>query len=183
MTKHTNSKGFTIVELLIVIVVIAILAAITIVAYNGIQNRAHTTAQKTAAENVAKKIESYNAIKSGYPAYAATATGSPTGPLTAALNGVTDSSLTGSGLVLSSAAPAATASDGTVTVYLCGATAAPSSTVPVSGFYVSIYDRTISPAAANPVQAGGTVSIGAPNASGVNAITHSSAGGACTLYN
>ena len=36
----TYSKGFTIVELLIVIVIIGILAAITIVAYTGIQNRA-----------------------------------------------------------------------------------------------------------------------------------------------
>ena len=36
--KHKKS-GFTIVELLIVIVVIGILAAITIVSYNGIQNR------------------------------------------------------------------------------------------------------------------------------------------------
>ena len=36
-------EGFTIVELLIVIVVIGILAAITIVAYNGIQERAETT--------------------------------------------------------------------------------------------------------------------------------------------
>ncbi len=42
-----QSKGFTIVELLIVIVVIAILAAITIVSYNGIQNRAYdATIQK-----------------------------------------------------------------------------------------------------------------------------------------
>jgi prepilin-type N-terminal cleavage/methylation domain-containing protein len=32
-----KQRGFTIVELLIVIVVIGILAAITIVAYNGIQ--------------------------------------------------------------------------------------------------------------------------------------------------
>lgn len=38
MRKTTS--GFTIVELLIVIVVIAILAAISIVAYNGIQSRA-----------------------------------------------------------------------------------------------------------------------------------------------
>lgn len=38
--RKNRSKGFTIVELLIVIVVIGILAAITIVAYNGVQTRA-----------------------------------------------------------------------------------------------------------------------------------------------
>ena len=41
MNLKTKQKGFTLVELLIVIVVIAILAAISIVAYNGIQNRAY----------------------------------------------------------------------------------------------------------------------------------------------
>lgn len=67
MTKQTKSSGFTIVELLIVIVVIAILAAITIVAYNGIQNRANnTTAQETASQ-IRTKIEAYNTIKSTYP--------------------------------------------------------------------------------------------------------------------
>ena len=35
-----NNQGFTLVELLIVVVIIAILAAITIVVYNGIQQRA-----------------------------------------------------------------------------------------------------------------------------------------------
>jgi prepilin-type N-terminal cleavage/methylation domain-containing protein len=39
MVARLKMTGFTIVELLIVIVVIAILAAITIVAYNGIQTR------------------------------------------------------------------------------------------------------------------------------------------------
>lgn len=38
-----NVRGFTIVELLIVIVVIGILAAITIVAFNGVQERARAT--------------------------------------------------------------------------------------------------------------------------------------------
>jgi prepilin-type N-terminal cleavage/methylation domain-containing protein len=44
MMKHSNKQaGFTIVELLIVIVVIGILAALTVVAYSGVQNRANTT--------------------------------------------------------------------------------------------------------------------------------------------
>lgn len=67
MTKQTKSRGFTIVELLIVIVVIAILAAITIVAYNGIQNRARTSAGQSLANSVAKKVEAFNAIESVYP--------------------------------------------------------------------------------------------------------------------
>lgn len=50
--------GFTIVELLIVIVVIGVLAAIVIVAYNGIQNRANDTAIQSDFANAAKKIES-----------------------------------------------------------------------------------------------------------------------------
>lgn len=58
--KQTKAKGFTIVELLIVVVVIAILAAITIVAYNGIQNRAKTTSAQSAAASVQKKAEAYN---------------------------------------------------------------------------------------------------------------------------
>jgi prepilin-type N-terminal cleavage/methylation domain-containing protein len=54
--KWAKQSGFTIVELLIVIVVIAILAAITIVSYNGIQNRAKESAAQSGAAQVAKKI-------------------------------------------------------------------------------------------------------------------------------
>ena len=54
---HTHRKGFTIVELLIVIVVIAILAAITIVAYNGIQNRAHDSSVQSDLRTISKKLE------------------------------------------------------------------------------------------------------------------------------
>ena len=56
MLRGQKQSGFTIVELLIVVVVIAILAAITIVAYNGIQNRAKNSAAQNTAAQVSKKI-------------------------------------------------------------------------------------------------------------------------------
>ena len=56
MLRGQKQSGFTIVELLIVVVVIAILAAITIVAYNGIQNRAKSSAVQNTAAQVSKKI-------------------------------------------------------------------------------------------------------------------------------
>jgi len=54
-------KGFTIVELLIVVVVIAILAAITIVSYNGITNRANASGAQAAAASLQKKAELFAA--------------------------------------------------------------------------------------------------------------------------
>lgn len=67
----TNSKqGFTIVELLIVIVVIAILAAISVVAYTGIQNRAYDTTVKSDLRNVASTLQQYFAIHGTYPTHA-----------------------------------------------------------------------------------------------------------------
>ena len=52
--------GFTIVELLIVIVVIAILAAISIVSYTGIQARANDTRMRSAASQLEKAIQTWS---------------------------------------------------------------------------------------------------------------------------
>lgn len=67
MKSWAKQKGFTIVELLIVIVVIAILAAISIVAYNGIQQRAESTKTTQALATYAKALQSYKAINDVYP--------------------------------------------------------------------------------------------------------------------
>jgi prepilin-type N-terminal cleavage/methylation domain-containing protein len=71
-TNQKNS-GFTIVELLIVIVVIGILAAITMVAYGNITTRANANAAKANAANVAKVAEGWYAdeTKTTYPTTAA----------------------------------------------------------------------------------------------------------------
>ncbi len=62
-----KQTGFTIVELLIVIVVIAILAAITIVAYTGIQDRAKFSQKRSDLSNIQKVVEMYYADNGSYP--------------------------------------------------------------------------------------------------------------------
>ena len=60
MWAKKKQAGFTIVELLIVIVVIAILAAITIVAYNGVQQRARDARRATDLSNIAKALQRWS---------------------------------------------------------------------------------------------------------------------------
>ena len=66
--QRSNRTGFTIVELLIVIVVIGILAAITIVAYNGIQGRARNSRRLSVIESVVKAVNLYYVDNGVYPA-------------------------------------------------------------------------------------------------------------------
>ncbi len=78
-----KSRGFTIVELLIVVVVIAILAAITIVSYNGISRQAKNSALQSDIASAIKKIEAAK-VTSGTGSY----------PATLSSIGVTSASLT-----------------------------------------------------------------------------------------
>lgn len=78
MKKTSNPSnrraGFTIVELLIVIVVIAILAAISIVAYSGITSRARDTENRSDATTLLKVTEAISADLGAYPQGTSTAT-------------------------------------------------------------------------------------------------------------
>ena len=59
--------GFTIVELLIVIVILGVLATIVIVAYSGVQERARSAKRQNDIAAVQKIVEAYNAEKGEYP--------------------------------------------------------------------------------------------------------------------
>lgn len=63
-----KSRGFTIVELLIVIVVIAVLAAISMVAYSGMQQRARDSQRLQDVATITKALELYYIDNGQYPA-------------------------------------------------------------------------------------------------------------------
>lgn len=67
-----SSRGFTLVELLIVVATIIILAAVTILAYSGTQARSRDAKRRADVANIAKAMEIYYGDNGQYP----TATGS-----------------------------------------------------------------------------------------------------------
>ena len=67
LIKKATAKGFTIVELLIVIVVIGILAGLVVVTYNGIQQKARDTERKTDINALHGQLEAYQAQNGKYP--------------------------------------------------------------------------------------------------------------------
>jgi prepilin-type N-terminal cleavage/methylation domain-containing protein len=77
--KISNQKGFTIVELLVVIVVIGILAAITMVSYSGVTTKAKTSKAQSNANSVAQVVNIYQTDTAGgngsFPANLAAITG------------------------------------------------------------------------------------------------------------
>ena len=70
MKSDVSSKyyrGFTIVELLVVIVVIGILAAITVVSYSGISSKANLASLSSDLTNISKQLQLFQIDNSTYP--------------------------------------------------------------------------------------------------------------------
>ena len=63
----STARGFTIVELLIVIVIVATLAAISVAAYTGATNRAKFSSYRATFASAKKAVELYKADKGYYP--------------------------------------------------------------------------------------------------------------------
>jgi type II secretion system protein G len=70
LLKKRKEQGFTIVELLIVIVVIGILAALVITTFTGIQQRARNTERETDIKAIHGQVEAYYAQNGRYPTLA-----------------------------------------------------------------------------------------------------------------
>ena len=62
-----NSKGFTLIELMIVIAIIGILAAIAIPQFSKYRERAAKATAISDAKNLANELESYYADNQSYP--------------------------------------------------------------------------------------------------------------------
>lgn len=67
MAYKNKQQGFTIVELLIVIVVIGILAALVITTFTGIQQKARNTERETDIKAIHGQVEAYYAANGSYP--------------------------------------------------------------------------------------------------------------------
>ena len=71
MIKLRNKQqGFTIIELLIVIVVIGILAAIVITTYSGIQAKARNAVRQTDIQSIQTQLEAFYSQNGYYPSNA-----------------------------------------------------------------------------------------------------------------
>lgn len=67
MSAKYSASGFTIVELLVVIVVIGILAAISIVSYNNVQARANYSKAQQDMKSITKALSLYYVDNASYP--------------------------------------------------------------------------------------------------------------------
>ena len=67
LRKHRNQKGFTLIELMIVIAIIGILAAIAIPQFASYRAKSYNTASISDARNLRTDLEAYYAEWNEYP--------------------------------------------------------------------------------------------------------------------
>lgn len=65
---NREEKGFTLVELLIVVIILAVLSGIAIPSYMTLRNRARRSATENEMKNIATALELYHADNEEYPA-------------------------------------------------------------------------------------------------------------------
>jgi general secretion pathway protein G len=61
-------KGFTLIEILVTVIIIAILTAIAVVSYTSINRRSRDVKRKSALEKVRQALEMYRSDNGFYPA-------------------------------------------------------------------------------------------------------------------
>lgn len=76
LNKMKNQKGFTLIELMIVIAIIGILAAIAIPQFSAYRKRSYDSAAQSDLKNATTAQEAYYVDNSNYCATVATLTGS-----------------------------------------------------------------------------------------------------------
>lgn len=129
-----REQGFTIVELLIVIVVIAILAALVITSYLGIQARARDSERQSDVRALATAVQAYVTLKDGtYPTCAQILDGTVENVEADAKTGP---GFTGTAAFNTTAAPAS----GTASQYYCSANS--------TGVRIGYYSESKNPAGA-----------------------------------
>lgn len=75
--KNQRTSGFTIVELLVIVVVIGILAAISIVSYTAVTESAKLKTVETDAQGIAVYLNKYKSENGGYPTSLEDVSGAP----------------------------------------------------------------------------------------------------------
>ncbi len=76
LSEHSESKGFTLVELLVVITILGILSVIGIAAYSGVQKNARDAKRKADLNKINTYLEAYRAGAGKYPTAGSCAYGS-----------------------------------------------------------------------------------------------------------